>query len=136
MEDNKGKFGPGYYIIVMVAVLKDMLDVINTLLGLAFSATAVLLPLGVFLNFLTSITGFLLGFVIFMYFWAIGVKFDKKKILTIIASVFVEIIPFLDMLPMETICVLAVRYFDVMTRIAGALKKKKGSKEIGEPIEA
>lgn len=97
-EKGQSKFGVGFWILIIFAVLKDLTDIIFTL-------TVVLMPI-------TSFTGFLMNAAIAMYFFFIGVKPDTKKVATFISSSIIDMLPGAGILPMTTFNLLFIRFLE------------------------
>ncbi|MEK7593928.1 MAG: hypothetical protein AAB471_02045 [Patescibacteria group bacterium] len=87
--------GPGFWMMVMAALLKDLLD-----LFLNFT---------VVLSFLVILFGLIISFAIAAYFFMSGVSFTTRKLAVFVASSIIEMLPFISFLPMTTIMLFAVR---------------------------
>lgn len=92
---QKNLTGPGFWMMVMAATLKDLLDL--------------LLNFTVILSLLVIFFGLIISFTIALYFFMSGVSFTTLKLAVFVASSIIEMMPFVSFLPMTTITLLAVR---------------------------
>ncbi len=100
-KKEKKMTGVGFYIVLIFAIAKDLSD-------LLFNLTAVLSPL-------TTMTGLLMGAVLFCYFFFVGVTPDMRKVATFVSSSIIDAMPFLSFLPMTTINLIVIRYLENKT---------------------
>ena len=92
--------GVGFYVIVMFAVLKDMLDVIENLT--------------IILSILSTLTTFLIYIVIWCYLFFSNVGFVDKFAARKLA---VLVIPFLNIVPATTIGLFVLRTIENRERV-------------------
>lgn len=111
MGNSSKKLGAGFWIIVLVAAVLDMSDVFSQTLGALFSFSVVFSPLGFLLEFFSWGVDLVFGSIIAMYLFVGGVRPSTRNIATIVISMFIEFIPLLGILPMETIMLFVIRYY-------------------------
>lgn len=95
---KKSKFGVGFYIVLVFAIIKDISDIVFT--ALMFTAP------------LTTITGAIMSMVLWAYFFFIGVSLNGRKLATFAITAIIEVIPLFGALPMATINLTAVRIME------------------------
>ena len=99
--------GVGFYVIVMFAVLKDMLDVIENLT--------------IILSILRTLTTFLIYIVIWCYLFFSNVgfvdKFAARKLAVLVIPFIIELIPFLNIVPATTIGLFVLRTIENRERV-------------------
>lgn len=95
---EKKMTGAGFYMIVMLAVAKDLGDFL-------FSFT------GVF-SFLGTIFAVIVTFTISFYMFYIGVSFGTKKVAVVAVVTLIEIIPFLNILPTYPFILFIIRHLE------------------------
>ena len=94
-QKKQSKFGVGFYIVLVFAIIKDVSDVL-------FSLTIIL-------AWIPPITGILMGVILYSYFFFIGVSLNGRKLATFAVSSIIEVVPFGGALPMATITLVAIR---------------------------
>jgi len=77
--------GPGFYMVVGIAIVKDLLDVF--------------LNVSVVLSVVVIATGLLISFIVAFYLFYVGVKPSAKKVAVYAVSAIIELIPFLSIIP-------------------------------------
>lgn len=113
-EDKKKMTGVGFWMIVGLALAKDLLDILTGL-------TVVLIILVVF----TTMT---ISFIVAFYLFYVGVKPDTRKVVTWALSFLAEIVSG-GFLPTYTISLFIIRFMEnngEFSALAGKLKKFKG----------
>ena len=90
--------GPIFWFMALVALAKDFLDIIVNM-------TIALAPLVIIL-------GLVFGFVITFYLYLSGVDFDTKRIVTVVISTIISMVPFLSIIPATVLGLLIVRWFE------------------------
>ncbi|OGZ04317.1 MAG: hypothetical protein A2648_01055 [Candidatus Lloydbacteria bacterium RIFCSPHIGHO2_01_FULL_41_20] len=109
---KKSKFGVGFYIVLVFAIIKDISDIVFT----AF----------VFTSPLTIVTGALMSMVLWAYFFFIGVSLNGRKLATFAITAIIEVIPLFGVLPMAAINLTAIRIMESASeKIPSALTVKK-----------
>ena len=108
---KQNKFGVGFYIILVFAIIKDISDV--------------LFVLTVALAWIPPITGIIMNIVIGFYFFFIGVSLNRRKLATFGASFIIEMIPFGGILPMTTINLVAIRMMENVSEKIPAVPTSK-----------
>lgn len=87
-KPKKKMTGPFFYMMVVIALMKDFLDFVLTL-TVVFSI--LIIPINI-----------LIYFIIILYLFLSGVKFGIRKISVIAGSFMVEMLPIIGLLPMAT----------------------------------
>lgn len=104
--------GFGFWIIVVLALIKDFIDIALTLTGI-----------GAFLVWM--LTG-LISVIVGAYFWTKGVKWGAKKVGTAIGTFALELVPFLSAFPIFTAGVIAIRIMSNNEALTSAVKVAHG----------
>lgn len=94
-EEKKKMTGPAFWMIVCVALIKDISDVFAN----------ITLVLAIFV----IVTGILVNFIIFFYLFSSGVRPSARKLATLMFSFIIGIVPFLSILPETTLALFIVR---------------------------
>jgi len=97
-EPGKKMHTAGFYIIVLAAILKDIVDLIT-----GFS---------IILSVLSFITGTTISFIIGFYLFYNNVSMTTKKIVTLSIMFIIEFIPIISILPSATLSLFLIRYFE------------------------
>ncbi len=108
---KKSKFGVGFYIMLVFAIIKDISDVF-------FSFTVIL-------AWIPPITGIIMNIIIGSYFFFVGVSLNGRKLATFGASFIIEMIPFGGILPMTTINLVAIRMMENVSEKIPAVPTSK-----------
>ncbi len=109
---EKKMTGVGFYMIVGIAIIKDLVDLID------------LTGIGVIL---TSILGFFIDFIVWFYFFYTGVKYyEGRKLATFLISAIIEIIPGLNILPTFSFTLFIIRALENNPRLKKMSKITKG----------
>lgn len=95
--------GPGYFLVLFVAIFKDILDLIFELIGLVLDIFIVTMPLGIFLEIIDWILDFTTLIITQGFFLINGVKMNTKKWTWQGTTTIVESIPFIGVLPLNSI---------------------------------
>lgn len=125
--------GVGFGLILFFAIIKDILDIFFLLLSLAFDMTGAGIVVTVIIVTIKFLISLMVTLLIWFYFFYKRVKFTTKILARVIFMIIVEIMPFLNILPMSTITVISVRslenkrrtskFFDEVTEIIGTIAK-------------
>jgi len=116
---NKKMVGPMFWLMVALAVTKDVLDVI-------FAASVVL-------SFLSSIFAVLVSLTVLFYMKYNNVPFTTRKVVTMAITFIIEFIPFASLLPLTTINLFIVRIIDNNERLTKLVEKSGGAINILTP---
>jgi len=109
---EKKMTGAGFYMIVGVAIIKDLVDLID------------LTGIGVIL---TTALGFLIDFIVWFYFFYTGVKYYQgRKLATFLISAIIEIIPGLNILPTFSFSLFIIRAMENNPKLKKVTKITKG----------
>jgi len=103
--------GPGFYMVVSMAFIKDIFDIIADLTLL--------------LSVLTFLTGALISYIVWFYLFYNGVKLDSRKLATFLVSAIIEMIPLVNIIPTFTITLFIIRELEnnkSLKKLAGTLK--------------
>ena len=106
--------GPIFWLVLLVAIVTDVLDII--------------LNLTVIFALFTIVTGAVGSFIIFVYYFMIDVSVTDKKLITWATTLAVGAVPILNILPAHTINLLATRSFEnngILQKAASVASIKK-----------
>jgi uncharacterized membrane protein len=110
-EPEKKLTGPMFFIMVGLAMTKDILDVIFTFT--------------IFLSVLSSLFGIMISFLILFYFIYSDVKWTTRKLVTVILTFVIEFIPIISaFIPAATLNLFIVRKFENSDRLKKFAEKK------------
>jgi len=104
--------GVGFYMIVGLALIKDVSDIAA--------------DLSVFLSVVTILTGITISFIVWFYLFYNGVKIDSRKLATFLISAIIEIIPFLNIIPTFTFTLFFIREMENNPKLKKLTKLAKG----------
>jgi len=104
--------GPGFWMVVGAAILKDTLDVF--------------LNISILFSVLVIFTGLIIIFIVSFYLFYNGVKLTTKKLAVWAVSAIIEIIPFLSILPTYSFTLLIIRAMENNEHLKKAAAQKKG----------
>ncbi|MBX4216191.1 hypothetical protein KW797_04560 [Candidatus Parcubacteria bacterium] len=97
-KKRPSRFGMGFYIILTLAVLKDLSDILLDL-------TVIGAPI-------TSFSTIIMDMIVVAYLFMIGVKPSAGKVATFAGSFILDVVPGLSFLPMTTLNLYFIRYLD------------------------
>lgn len=97
-QKTASKFGVGFNVLLVCAILKDISDV--------------LLNLTIIFSWVTSFTGAIMTMAIWAYLFMSGIKMNASKLATTAISSIIDILPGFSVLPMTTLNLLAIRFID------------------------
>ena len=123
----KMAYGVIFWLLFGVCVLVDMSDVISTIVETLFGATLIGAPISVLIIGIVDIFKIGLDAMIAVYLFSLGRGAGKRLVIELIGAI-IELIPFVDLLPLCTISfVLAV--------VIGGLGNRKGTAVTGSIVE-
>lgn len=111
---RKKMTGVGFYLIVGIAALKDLMDAV--------------LDATVILSILTFVFSIIASAIIFTYLYSNGVRFTDRKLATFAAGFVVELVPFLNILPASVIMLFVIRELEnnaILKQAADTVKSAK-----------
>jgi len=91
--------GVGFYMVVMLAIIKDISDIF--------------LNLSIVFSFFVIFSGLIISFIVFFYLFLNNVdfitKYGSKKLVILITSFIIEIVPFLSIIPVFTFTLFLIK---------------------------
>lgn len=130
MSPDQKKLGAGFWIIVLVAMVLDISDVFSQIVGALLTFSTVLSPAGFLVEAFSWGTDLVFGSIIAMYLFMGGVRPSTRNVATVALSIFIELVPLLGILPMETIMLFVIRHFH-NKEVREVQKKRQGSVKQG-----
>lgn len=115
-QEKKKLQGIGFWAIVGLAIIKDILDIF---LNITILLSVVVIPVT-----------FMISFGVFMYLYLNGVKIDTRKGATIFVGFFMDALPFLSFLPTFTCTLFVIKWMENggggrLGKLAGGTTQKK-----------
>ena len=98
LPEKKKLTGAIFYIMLGLTLIKDGADVALNLTGV--------------LSVLTTVISVAISFIVLFYLMVSGVSLRSRKLAIYLGSVIIEAIPFLNVLPMATITLYAIRLIE------------------------
>ncbi len=102
-EKRKLLKGVDYFLILLVVIAKDIFDVINEILSFVFDILVVTSPIGILQYIISTVADFTVLMITQGYFLINKVKMSRQKASIQGFSTLIEMIPFLGLLPINTI---------------------------------
>jgi hypothetical protein len=107
---KKKMSGAGFYIILGITILEDLLDI--------------------FLSPITPITSVIVSFIVFTYLYLENIDFDSRTIARWLISFIIELIPVINIIPTYSIIFYLTKVFENKKIVKGAALKFKRSSVI------
>lgn len=102
-KEQKKLNGAGFMMMLMLALFKDFSDVF--------------LDIGLVTSIITSFTGMCISAMIWFYLFYNRVSFSNKKLVTMIATTMISLIPILNIFPETTLGLLLIRKIEHSERL-------------------
>ncbi len=113
-EPRKKKMvGPMFWLIIMIAIFKDVSDVLANLT--------------VVIAIFTFITSMFISFFITVYLYFEGVKFDTRKIAVLVINFIIGSIPLISFIPTYTASIFLIKWMEnskTVSKVTGQIAKK------------
>jgi len=109
---KKKMTGIAFYMMLSLTIFKDLFDIILTFT--------------IILSFLGVLFGLLVTFIVLIYYFFNHVNLTSRKLVIFVASMAIEILPFVGVLPMASFSLILVRSFENSDRLRKFAEGKVG----------